>query len=280
MSPFTRHYNSHFPFQQLIEETSRAILWTWGATQSGQIVSSCAWKYNIDIRLHSRAVHHVCVYVFSPLKKQISYTEKVIRTVSGIKPSIVVTYCVYHAQEFVPAFRVTGASEHTGNRRYPQVNPFADFISNAFPLAHQVLWKAQVLETDMPRFGFWFPPVLTLKNAPALSTPPVISSICASQPYWNDFSWAVWGKRSSLPLKLWAGWLIPQSHLPRKPCTIPDSTFPWPCIFLTTLPGDLDLLGMGVFPSLTLMQGWDSSLNWAPENPLTHTVETDQGRLT
>ena len=141
----------------------------------------------------------MCVYVFSPLKKQISCTEKVIRTVSGIKPSVVVTYRVYHAQEFVPAFRVTGASEHTGNRRYPQVNPFADFINNAFLLAHQVLWKAQVLETDMPRFGFWFPLVLTSTNAPALSTPPVISWICASQHYWNDFSWAVWGKGAHCP---------------------------------------------------------------------------------
>lgn len=83
------------------------------ATQSGQIVSSHAWKHNIEIMLHSGAA---------------------------------------------------ALPETPGNRRYPQANPFADFIINVSPLENHGVVKGTDLETNMPRFGFWFPFGLTVTN--------------------------------------------------------------------------------------------------------------------
>ena len=120
-------------------------------------------------------------------------------------------------------------------------------------------------------FGFWFPFILTLIRPPALS----------NQLWYLLFGpltlleWLQPGcvrKRSSSSLKLWAGCLIPQRYIPRKSCMVPDSTFPRPCIFLTTVPRDPGLLGVGLFSSVTLMQGWDPSLNWASDNPFTRTL--------
>ena len=49
-----------------------------------------------------------------------------------MKLCIVVTYCVHYMREFVPASRVTAASD-PGNRCYPQVNPCANFTNDDFP---------------------------------------------------------------------------------------------------------------------------------------------------
>lgn len=120
-------------------------------------------------------------------------------------------------------------------------------------------------------FGFWFPFILTLIKPPALS----------NQPWYLLFGpltlleWLQLGcvrKRSSSSLKLWARCLIPQRYIPRKSCMVPDSTFPRPCIFLTTMPRDPGVLEVGLFSNVTLMQGWDPSLNWASDNLFTHTL--------
>lgn len=119
---------------------------------------------------------------------------------------------------------------------------------------------------------------MSLRQIPQSSLAPSWDLHLYLTAYWKDFSV---GKRSLLPLKL-SRMVLPRCHQPRKPGRAPCSNFSGPCIFLTTLPGGPDLLGVRSLSVHNTDTGWDSNsaLHWAPENLVSYTYCWDESGRT